>query len=127
MSAPPLERYLSACRIAHATRAATPETAHYSAFEALMNSAGGGLKPHVRCVMGLKDQGAGMPDGGFFTPDQLVKGEDAKPKPGQVAGPSRGVVECKPPAEDVIAIADVEHPATPVGRPTPHWRPTHDI
>ena len=103
MSAHPLERYLAACRVAHATRAATPETAYYPAFQSLLDSAGGGLKPRVHCVMGLKDQGAGMPDGGFFTPYQFARGEDFRLKPGQVAGPSRGVVECLPPKADVLA------------------------
>ena len=108
MHAHPLEKYLAACRVAHATQAATPETAYYPAFQSLLESAGGGLKPRVFCVMGLKNQGAGMPDGGFFTPDQFVKGEDTKLKPGQVAGPSRGVVECKPLKKDVLKVKDTK-------------------
>src|SRR5438874_938014 len=107
MTAHPLEKYLAACQIAHATRAATPETAFYPALQSLLDSAGGGLKPRVHCVMGLKNQGAGMPDGGLFTPDQFVKGEE-KLKAGQVAAPSRGVVECKPLTEEVPAIAETD-------------------
>ncbi len=103
-----LDKYLSACRIAHATKAATPETAFYPAFQSLLESAGGGLKPRVFCVMGLKNQGAGMPDGGFFTQDQFVKGEDVKLKPGQLANPSRGVVECKPLNKLVLKVADTK-------------------
>jgi hypothetical protein len=86
MTAHPLEKYLAACRIAHATGAITPETAYYPAFQSLLESAGGGLKPRVHCVMGLRDQGAGFPDGGFFTPDQFVKG-DEKLKSEQVGIP----------------------------------------
>src|SRR5438874_9196167 len=107
MTAHPLEKYLAACQIAHATRAATPETAFYPALQSLLDSAGGGLKPRVHCVMGLKNQGAGMPDGGFFTPDQFVKGEETL-KAGQVANPSRGVVECKPLNKLVLKIADTK-------------------
>jgi hypothetical protein len=55
--------------------------------------------------MNLKNQGAGMPDGGLFTPDQIAKGS-AEPPPGQP--PSRGVIECKPPKDDVIEIAQTE-------------------
>ena len=55
----------------------------------------------------MKDQGAGMPDGGLFTPDQFIRGEDAI-KPGELAGPSRGVVECKPPAANVLKVKDTK-------------------
>ena len=64
-----LEKYLADCGIAHATRAAKPETAYYPVLQRLLESAGGGLKPRVHCVRGLKNQRAGMPDGGLFTPD----------------------------------------------------------
>jgi hypothetical protein len=51
--------------------------------------------------MGLKNQGAGMPDGGLFTPSQFQKGEGTLRK-GQL--PERGVVECKSPKEDVLTV-----------------------
>lgn len=86
MHAHALEKYLTACRIAHPTKAATAETAFYPPLQSLLESAGGELKPRVHCVMGLKNQGAGMPDGGFFTPDQFVKGEDTLKK-GQATNP----------------------------------------
>lgn len=44
--------------------------------------------------MGLKNQGAGMPDGGLFTESQYAKRADSEPLPGQV--PERGVIEVKP-------------------------------
>jgi hypothetical protein len=53
--------------------------------------------------MNLKNQGAGMPDGGLFTKDQIARGAD-EPPAGQP--PARGVIECKPPKEDVATIAD---------------------
>jgi hypothetical protein len=53
--------------------------------------------------MSLKNQGAGMPDGGLFTPDQMARGTDEPPTR---QPPNRGVIECKKPKDDVIAIAD---------------------
>ncbi len=66
------------------------------------------MKPRVTCVMGLKDRGAGMPDGGLFTPDQFRRGEDAALKDAEVGTPSRGVVECKPLNKPVLKIADTK-------------------
>src|SRR5581483_3002209 len=68
-------------------------------------AAGAALKPRVRCFMSLKNQGAGLPDGGLFTPDQIAKGAD-EPPPGQA--PARGVIECKPPKDDVLTVADTK-------------------
>ena len=47
------------------------ETSGYAALANLLNEVGGGLKPKVRCFMNLKNRGAGLPDGGLFTADQL--------------------------------------------------------
>ena len=58
--------------------------------------------------MGLRNQGSGMPDGGLFTPDQCLHGDAFSVKPSQMAGPSRGVVECKPPRDEVAAVAETE-------------------
>jgi hypothetical protein len=101
----PLAAYLSACRDRRGAGATTPETSLYSPLEALLNAAADAakLKPRVVCFMNLKNQGAGMPDGGLFTKDQIARGADAPP-PGQA--PARGVIECKPPKQDVLAIAD---------------------
>jgi hypothetical protein len=101
----PLATYLSACRDRRSTGATTPETSLYSPLETLLNAAtdSAKLKPRVVCFMNLKNQGAGMPDGGLFSKDQIARGS-AAPPPGQA--PARGVIECKPPKEDVVAIAD---------------------
>jgi hypothetical protein len=103
MTAHPLAIYLNDCWSRRATGATTPETSLYSPLEALLNTAGKALKPRVRCFMNLKNQGAGMPDGGLFTPDQVARTSDGVPA-GQA--PSRGVIECKKPRDDVLAIAD---------------------
>jgi hypothetical protein len=103
MTTHPLAVYLNECRSRHRTGATTPETSFYGPLETLLNAVGHGLKPRVRCFMSLKNQGAGMPDGGLFTPDQMTRGTD-EPPTGQP--PNRGVIECKRPKDDVIAIAD---------------------
>jgi hypothetical protein len=101
----PVEAYLQAIQFNRSTGAATDETAHYSALGNLLSEVGKRLKPRVRCIMGLKDQGAGMPDGGLFTADQVQKRADA-PLKGQP--PARGVIECKPVRNDVGFTADTK-------------------
>lgn len=102
----PLAIYLQDCRDRYKTGAVTPETSLYHPLEVLLNAVGGKLKkPRVHCFMNLKQQGAGLPDGGLFTADQIPRGDD-EPLSGQK--PARGVIECKKPAEDVVAVADAE-------------------
>jgi hypothetical protein len=79
MTAHPLATYLLDCRSRHGTGATTRETSFYPPLEALLNAAGSGLKPRVRCFMSLKNQGAGMPDGGLFTPDQITRTAEEPP------------------------------------------------
>ena len=64
------------------------------------------LKPKVRCVMNLKNLGAGMPDGGLFTADQFQRQAEGKPKAGQL--PARGAIEAKGTRPGVQAIAASE-------------------
>src|SRR5207253_1331247 len=61
------------------------------------------LKPRVRCIMHPRNLGAGIPDGGFYTPDQLAKMADAAAIAAQV--PARGVLEVKGTAEEIDQIA----------------------
>ncbi|HEX7430704.1 MAG TPA: hypothetical protein VF293_00805, partial [Candidatus Limnocylindrales bacterium] len=67
----PAEEYLRSLREIHASRAGVPETSYYGSLEALLNWAGALLNPRVRCVINVRNQGAGLPDGGFFTRQQL--------------------------------------------------------
>jgi len=99
----PLEVYLKELRDNRSTGAAVAETSYYPALSNLFNAIGKTLKPKVRCVMTLADQGAGMPDGGFFTRDQFQRASDGEPKQGQL--PARGAIEAKGPADDVRDIA----------------------
>lgn len=109
MSVPSLETYLKECRAIHATGANAPETSFYPALAGLFNEVGRHLTPRVRCVMGLKDQGAGMPDGGLFTESQFKRRADEKPLPGQMS--ARGVIEVKAVGADVKKLAAGEQVA----------------
>lgn len=87
-------------------RGATNETSGYPALANLLDAAGRTLKPKVRCVIHPKNQGAGIPDGGLFTPDQLKKYDEADDFGGII--PARGVIEVKPAGEDLADFADSE-------------------
>jgi hypothetical protein len=104
----PLETYLQELRDIHSTGAAVPETSYYGCLERLLNEIGKTLKPKVRCVINLANRGAGIPDGGLFTADQIKK-DDPDPMRGQP--PSRGVIEAKSTAGDVAEIAAGEQVA----------------
>jgi hypothetical protein len=94
----PLQTYLTSMLAIKATGAHTKETSFYTPLNNLLDAAGHTLKPHVRCIMQLKNIGAGMPDGGLFTQDQFDK-KTHDPK--DLSSPSRGVVEIKGLAEAV--------------------------
>ena len=94
----PLEAYLKELRDIRGTGAAVAETSFYPALSNLLNEIGKTLKPKVRCVINPANRGAGLPDGGLFTADQIRKND---PNPMQGQPPARGVVEVKGPAEDV--------------------------
>ena len=79
------------------------ETSYYPALSNLFNAVGKTLKPKVRCVMNLRNLGAGLPDGGLFTADQFQRQADGAPKAGQL--PARGAIEAKGTKPDVKAIA----------------------
>lgn len=65
----PVETYLDhLARIHSTTGGAVAETSYYGALEALLNDVGGRLKPKVRCVLTLKDTGAGSMTLAFTQP-----------------------------------------------------------
>jgi hypothetical protein len=103
----PLETYLRDLSEAHA--AGVPETTHYSGLRALFNEIGSKLKPKVRCIINPKDEGAGIPDGGLYTPDQLPKSGD--PEPPLDTLPARGAIEAKPTNRNVFETAKSEQVA----------------
>ena len=91
-----LGQFLSACKAVHASGAGTVETSYYTAVNHLLDNVGAQLSPKVRCIMQLKNLGAGNPDGGLFTADQFhTRGGQAK----DLSAPARGVIEVKSPGE----------------------------
>ena len=98
----PLATYLRELRDIRSSGAHVPETSFYSPLANLLNDVGRTLKPRVRCIINPKNQGAGIPDGGFFTADQL-------PRTGEpdlhAQLPARGVMEVKGTSDDAWQTA----------------------
>lgn len=102
----PLETYLTEIRRIRASGAATDELTYYSPLQNLLNTLGKSLRPKVFCLGPLKDQGAGHPDLGLFTAQQISKASLKDPVPSQL--PERGAVEVKALDEEVEAIVATE-------------------
>jgi very-short-patch-repair endonuclease len=99
----PVATYLRDLRDIRGSGSAVKETSYYPALAALLNAIGGDLRPRVRCILTLKNRGAGIPDGGLFTADQI--GRDAPSDAFPAPLPARGVLEVKGPSDAVDAIA----------------------
>src|SRR5512136_3423856 len=99
----PLETYLRDLYAIHSSGAAVPETSYYGPLANLLNEAGKGLRPRVRCIVHLQDRGAGIPDGGFFAAEQFEKATALEPLPGQL--PARGALEVKDPTAGLETVA----------------------
>ena len=95
-----VEAYFTDLRLVRGSGGATNERSLYVPLANLLNAVGGALRPKVFCVQELADQGAGHPDFGLYTTQQVQKGQ---PKSGQK--PERGVVEVKPVADDAWLTA----------------------
>ena len=101
----PLEQYLEELRDQRGL--ATNETSGYPVLARLLDTVGATLKPKVRCIIHPTDSGAGLPDGGLYTADQLKQADEQKPLLG-VLLPARGAIEVKGPAVDLGDIAETE-------------------
>ncbi|MCU0784016.1 MAG: N-6 DNA methylase [Verrucomicrobia bacterium] len=99
----PLETYLTEIAT---LRGATKETSGYPVLANLLNAVGHTLKPKVRCIIHPKNSGAGIPDGGLFTPDQLKNKDEEESFIGQK--PARGAIEVKSTHDEIAAIAETE-------------------
>ncbi len=95
-----LDTYLTELSHIRATGLAVKETSYYTPLANLLNALGTKLNPMVSCVINIKNKGAGIPDGGFFTKDQLRSFDDTAPNLAELL-PARGVMEVKSTAEDV--------------------------
>ena len=98
-------QYVSDLRAIRSTGSATAETSFYPPISQLLNAAGQGLKPPVLFSTQLRNQGAGMPDGGFFPQPNRNRRNAAAPI---LQNPERGVVEIKPAEYDLDALTDEE-------------------
>ncbi len=107
----PLETYLRDMAEIRATHAGVSETSYYPALANLLNAAGEHLKPKVRCILTLRDRGAGLPDGGLFTADQFRKLRSTESDPFQGQFPARGVIEVKGPDADICKTVNSEQVA----------------
>ena len=100
------ETYIQDLQEIKSTGAGVKETSYYGALEKLFNELGKTLKPQVRCVMQLKNRGAGMPDGGLFTASQFQRKTDDTPT--QPTNPERGVIEIKGTGDDAWVTAKTQ-------------------
>ncbi len=102
----PLETYLRNLHEIYATGSGVKETSYYGALESLFNDIGNTLSPKVRCIINLRNQGAGIPDGGLFSANQFRKNNDGEPF--SVILPERGVIEIKSTKDDIQKIINSE-------------------
>ena len=103
--------YLREIGAVFASGANVPETSFYPALSNLLNEIGRKTSPRVTCVITLQNRGAGLPDGGLFTADQLrrsARAPHAVDDPFAGQSPARGVIEAKPPRTELRALAESE-------------------
>jgi N-6 DNA Methylase len=98
-----LEKYLQDLSAARQA-GGLPETSGYPALSNLLNEVGVKLRPRVRAIIHVSNSGAGIPDGGFFTPDQLRENPDESSL--FELQPSRGVLEVKAPSDELSTVAE---------------------
>ena len=100
-----VHQYVADLRAIRSTGSATAETSFYPPVSQLLNAAGQGLKPPVLFSTQLRNQGAGMPDGGFFP---QPGGSRRNAAAAILQNPERGVVEIKPAEYDLDALTHEE-------------------
>lgn len=101
----PVEIYLADLRDNRNLGAGTAETSNYGTLQNLLKAVGEGLTPKVVPISQLKDQGAGLPDFGLFTQDQIPK-KGPQPEMAQGQLPARGVIEVKAVKDDSWVTAE---------------------
>ena len=110
----PFAAYLTEIRDIRLSGGGVKETSYYGPLATLLNDAGKGIRPRVRCIINLRNTGGGIPDGGFFTRDQFPRGSADEPREDQL--PGRGALEVKGLDEEVSGIAMGEQVAKYVAR-----------
>ena len=94
------ETYFNSLKQVRDSGGGTPERSQYTPLSNFVNAIGATLSPKVICIGDLTDLGAGHPDFGLYTDQQLQHG---KIRIGQI--PERGVIELKPVADDAFLTA----------------------
>lgn len=102
----PVETYLQEIQRTYFLGEGAEELAYYPALHRLLNEVSAELRPRVRCIVNLRNRGAGHPDGGLYTADQFRDHAEDESALGTL--PSRGAIEVKPPSQDIDVIADSE-------------------
>jgi hypothetical protein len=110
----PVEAYFEQLRAITLSGVGVPETSSYPALSNLLNEVGKPLRPKVRCIIHPTSIGAGLPDGGLFTADQLRRTTEADALAAQV--PARGAIEVKAASDDVEHVATGEQVTRYLGR-----------
>lgn len=103
----PVEAYFTQLRDIHASGAGVAETTYYGPLATLLTDLGTKLKPKVTAIINLRNTGAGIPDGGLFTAQQL-KGWDPGVNSLQGQLPARGAIEVKGTSDDAFQVAASE-------------------
>lgn len=95
-----LQNYIRALQDARTV--GVKETSGYGALQTLLDAVGQKLKPPVRCILHPSGTGAGIPDGGLFTREQLQPlKKDFDPQKALQMTPARGAIEVKGTADDL--------------------------
>lgn len=102
----PVRTYLAEMRDIRRSGAGVAEMSYYSVLRDLLDAVGKPLKPRVRCIISIQNQGAGLPDGGLFTRDQFARASADAPREGQL--PSRGAIEVKGVGDEVDAVVGTQ-------------------
>jgi hypothetical protein len=68
-----LEKYLQELQEIRSSGETTGETSYYPPLRELLNSVGDEIKPKVRCILILKNRGAGLLDGYYIGGYQVIK------------------------------------------------------
>jgi hypothetical protein len=106
----PVEVYFTQVRDIYNSGAGVAETTYYPALCGLLSAIGSRLKPKVTAITHLRNTGAGIPDGGLYTADQL-RGGDGGGEPLGGQHPRRGAIEVKGTAEDAAVVAQSDQVA----------------
>lgn len=69
----PLETYLQELHYIRRSGGAVKKTSYWPALSNLLNEVGKTLRPKVRCIINIKNAGAGPPDGSLYTAGPFQK------------------------------------------------------